>query len=156
MEYFFALAGLAWLFCGAFVLGFSVSTTHEIVACLAVSFGVLFLGLAALLGQLKTLNVASRATRLSSGPPPIPEEYAIPIEEAIDDARSTVRFAERQAWIQSFQAYTPSFNVSRYADDDVPSYVPAAQYATGMLPSPSGALADDGVEYWVEDQQTNY
>jgi hypothetical protein len=162
MEYFFALAGLAWLFCGAFVLGFSASTMHEIVACLAVSFGVMFLGLAALLGQLRRLNAAWRPTRLSSGPPPVPNEYAIPIEEAIDDVRTTVRLAERQAWIRSFQAWMPSFNASEYVDDDAPhgiSYPPAAQYATGMLPAPLPALAeftDDGVEYYIEDPRTNY
>ena len=158
MEYFFALAGLAWLFCGAFVLGFSASTMHEIVACLAVSFGVLFLGLAALLGQLRTLNLTWRSTRPSSGPPPIPNEYAIPIEEAIDDVRSTVRLAERQAWIRSFQTWMPSFNASEYVDDDL-SYQPAAQYATGMLPAPlqsSVEFTEDGVAYWVEDPRTNY
>jgi hypothetical protein len=159
MEYFFALAGLAWLFCGAFVLGFSASTMHEIVACLAVSFGVLFLGLAALLGQLRTLNVTWRSTRPSSGPPPVPNEYAIPIEEAIDDVRSTVRLAERQTWIRSFQTFMPSFNASYNVDDDVPSYQPAPQYAAGMLPAPfpaSAQFTEDGVEYWVEDQRPNY
>jgi hypothetical protein len=162
MEYFFALAGMAWLFCGAFVLGFSDSTMHEIVACLAVSFGVTFLGVAAVLGQLRTLNVGWRSTRLSSGPPPIPNEYAVPIEEAIDDVRSTVRLAERQAWIRSFQTWMPSFDAAEYVNDDVPhniSYPPAAQYAAGMLPAPVPALAEfteDGVAYYVEDPRTNY
>jgi hypothetical protein len=160
MELFLLLAGLAWLFCGAFVLGFSSS--HEIMACLAASFGVMFLGLSALLGQLRSLNNTWRSTRLASGPPPIPDEYAIPIEEAIDDVRSTVRFADRQTWIRSFQASIPSFNAPEYADEDVDhgiSYRPPPPYVAGMLPPPYPApaeFAEGGVEYYVEDSRAKY
>ena len=166
LEYFFALAGLAWVFCGALVLGLSVGAMSEIVACLAMSFGVMFLGLSALLGQLRTLNTtwrsaqfSWRSSQFSSAPPPVPVVYSIPIEEAIDDVRTTLRLAQRQSWIRSFDASRTAMlanNVDNVVHPDI-AYPPPAIYFAGtpLNPMPASAtFSDDGVEYYVEQPAT--
>lgn len=161
MEYVFALAGLAWAFCGALVLGLSVSATHEILACLAISFGVMFLGLSALLRQIRTLNAPWGSAHLPIGPPPIPIEPEVSIEEAIDDVRTTVRLAEREAWFQSFQSWFDARGSemgARNADDVAhqhTAYPLPAQYFAGLLPPPSPASAEPvEAEYYVERPRT--
>ncbi len=142
MEYFFALAGLAWVFCGALILGLSFGGTHEIVACLAISFGVLFLGLAVLLRQLITLNASSRSPRFASFPPPIPEQYVVSIEEVIDGVRTAVRLAERHAWIEAIEHSIAYPSPVHYFEGTSPhSLPPSEEYLEG--------------EYYVEQPWPN-
>jgi hypothetical protein len=140
MEYLFALAGLAWVFCGALVLGLSSSGTHEIIACLVISFGGMFLGLSALLRKLRALNATWKSAHFLSGPPPI-SKYTISIEEAIADVRAAVRLAERQKWIDAI--HHPI------------AYPSPAQYFAGTLPLSLPASAEylEG-EYYIEQPRT--
>lgn len=160
MEYFFALAGVAWIFCGALALGLSLSGTHQIIACLAISFGVLFLGLAVLLRRLKALNATWRFSQVASAPPPIPMEPEPSIEDEIDGVRAAVRLAESQAWVQSFQRW---FDASRspMAAEAVHAgppqqqtlYPVPAQYLSRLLPPPSSAPAEYLEGEYVEHQR---
>jgi hypothetical protein len=155
-EYLFALAGLGWVFCGALVLGLSTSTTHEITASLLISFGVMFLGLSALLGQIRVLGMTWKAAQPKILPPPVPIGYAIPIEEAIDDVRTSVRLAERQAWIQSFSAGRSEI-VANSMDDVALKRI--SYLRGGILPEslpPSIEHIEDDSEYYIEQPWPRY
>jgi hypothetical protein len=155
-DYLFALAGLGWVFCGALVLGLSTSATHEITACLLISFGVMFLGLSAVLGQIRTLG----ATWVPSAPPkflppPVPVGYAIPIDEAIDGVRTSVRLTERHAWIQSFNESLAE-PISHSLDEDPPSRISYLRSGIlpAALPAPLELVEIDG-EYHVGPPETS-
>jgi hypothetical protein len=132
VEYFLTVAGLIWIFSGALVISLSTRPSPELVACLAFSFGVMFIGLAALLARLRTFNAAANAAQVSvfppaafappALPPPVPLDYAIPIEEAIDGLRS----AARPAWIRSLEEITGTVIVDPAS---VPSPAHAAHFA---------------------------
>jgi hypothetical protein len=152
-EIFFAVVGLAWVFCGARL---SASATHEIIACLAMSFGVLFLGLSAILGQIRTLSAAWRSERTNAPPPPVPHGYAISIEDAIDSVRTSVRLAERQVWIQSFNASRSEATADTL--DDV-ARKRLWYLRGGILPASlpdSIELIEDGGEYSIDLRQLRY
>jgi hypothetical protein len=159
MEYFLIVAGLIWIFCGALVLGLSASATPELIACLAFSFGVMFLGLSALIGQLRTLSATSRSAHFSGLPPPVPLEYAISIEEAINSARAAARLTGRLAWIQSFDANRSTVIVNNAGSVTHHHMYPApAQYFAEMLPASLPApteLVEIGGEYYVGPPRTS-
>ena len=54
------LAGIVWAFLGFGVFATAKSAIHEILACLAVSFGVMFWGLAGIIVQLKRDGPSAR------------------------------------------------------------------------------------------------
>ncbi|MGE0022884.1 MAG: hypothetical protein AB7S70_04545 [Hyphomicrobium sp.] len=53
MQTFLILAGMLWTFAGMGVLTSAKSAIHEILACLAISFAVMFWAFAAVLHQLR-------------------------------------------------------------------------------------------------------
>jgi hypothetical protein len=143
VEYFLTAAGLIWIFCGALVLSLSTTTSPELVACLAFSFGVMFIGLAALLARLRTFSATSHVAQVSvfppqmqvlappALPPPVPMDYAIPIEDAINGVRS----AARPAWIRSLEEITGTAIV-----DPAPvheAHPPQLAYAAPAYPAPA-------------------
>ena len=82
MEVILGLAGAAWIFSGLSILVSAKSAIHEILACLAVSFGVMFWGFAAVVGQLKRIVEQGK---ISASPAPMTRD--VPIEEAISGVR---------------------------------------------------------------------
>ena len=56
MSVFLNLAGVIWCILGVGVFVFSASATHEILGCLAVSFGIIFWGFASILRQLTKMT----------------------------------------------------------------------------------------------------
>lgn len=52
MRLFLVVAGLVWLLSGLVVLADAKSAIHEILACLALSFGVVFFALSSLIDCL--------------------------------------------------------------------------------------------------------
>lgn len=62
MQTFLILAGMLWAFAGMGVLAAAKSAIHEILACLAISFAVMFWAFAAVLHQLRaTANALTTA-----------------------------------------------------------------------------------------------
>jgi hypothetical protein len=174
MEYFLAVAGLIWIFCGALVLGLSATGTPGLIACLAFSFGVMFIGLSALLGQLRTLSAVSRSAVSSESPPPVPLDHSISIEEAITSARDAARIAARPAWMQAFDPNRNTVIVNNNAGSvahhhfayqgpsypaapshaEAPSYpaassypAPAEYFRPAALPPPTELVELDGEYY---------
>jgi hypothetical protein len=66
-----AILGLAWCFGGGLVFLSSKSPIHEILACLMLSFGVVFFGLAGLIHAVRGLRLTAPgdASRSGSGFP---------------------------------------------------------------------------------------
>jgi hypothetical protein len=82
METFMALAGLLWIICGTLVLLVAKSGIHEILACLALSFGVLFLGICGVLAKMREATADLKAVN-----PPQPN--------AAQDPKPPVSFGQR-------------------------------------------------------------
>jgi hypothetical protein len=79
MSVFLNLAGILWCILGAGVLATAKSAIHEILACLAVSFGLMFWGFASVIEQLKAMQkrpeqVTTMALPniVNQAPPPMP------------------------------------------------------------------------------------
>jgi hypothetical protein len=142
MEYFLTVAGLLWILSGVLVIGLSSSRNPELVACLTFSFGIMFIAVAALLARLRTFSATANVAEVSvfppaafappALPPPVPLDYAVPIEEAIDGVRS----AARPAWIRSLEEITGTAIVD---PAPVPSVVhpPHFAYAPPAYPAPA-------------------
>jgi hypothetical protein len=83
MQLFLTLAALLWALCGVAVLASAKSAIHEILGCLAVSFGVMFLGLAGIIAHLRKLSAAGAPHAAAPSPKSAPT-----IEQAIDQVRA--------------------------------------------------------------------
>jgi hypothetical protein len=52
MQVILTICAVAWMVMGGAIFGTAKSAIHEILACLLVSFGVMFLGLGAIVARL--------------------------------------------------------------------------------------------------------
>jgi hypothetical protein len=91
METFLALAGALWILMGLGVLATAKSAIHEILACLAVSFGLMFWGFAGIMGRMRAMEKSWRAMQHPTAvesPRVTKLEIGTPIEQAINGVRA--------------------------------------------------------------------